>query len=97
MTDLRERLLEAVRPGEDGSTHEEIVDRVLAVIHRRTAAPSGFMVNPELVRDILAAVAFLYYDSIPEEVCDQLNAPSDRMLSALNELVGIRQEASHAA
>lgn len=53
---------------------------------------SDYMVNPHLVRDILAAVAFLFAEDIPEHVYERLNAPGDRTLAALNDLVGIRQE-----
>lgn len=51
---------------------------------------STFRVDETLLRTVLAAVAFLHADDLPQPVYDQLNNPSDRELEALNTLAGIR-------
>lgn len=58
---------------------------------------NAFAINPGLVRDILAAVAFLFSDELPEVAYERLSDPSARTLDALNRLVEIRQEANRAA
>jgi hypothetical protein len=58
------------------------------------AAVSAFRIEPDLLRDILAAVAFLFSDELSEEAYARLADPSDRTFDALSRLVEIRREAS---
>lgn len=42
------------------------------------------------VRAILAAVAFLYSDRLPDELHDRLTDPDDRLVAVVEDLVKLR-------
>lgn len=50
-----------------------------------------FQIDPALLRDVFAALAFLWHDELPETVYESLSDPSDATLAALSKLVGIRR------
>lgn len=52
---------------------------------------SGFTVEADLLRDILAAIGFLFSDELAEEARERLADPSDATLAALSQLIGIRR------
>jgi hypothetical protein len=60
----------------------------------RAVVSGKFTVNPDLVKAILAAVAFLYADDLPQGAYEAFNDPSERVLDSLNKLVEIRMGTS---
>ena len=50
-----------------------------------------YHIDANLLQDIMAALAFLWHDELPEHVYDALTDPSDATLAAISKLVGIRR------